>query len=125
MQSACLDLLEPRLEPTFSRFSYAFRPHRSAHHAIEYVRSVLRAGRVWVVESDIRRCFDEIVRYFAKYRTRVDEHVGAALLDTAGRLRGTADARPVTILARRTLARWEWGLKGMPRLSTGTPCARC
>lgn len=46
-------LLEPLLEPHFSRFSFASRPNRSAHHALAFVRSAIRAGKSWAVTADI------------------------------------------------------------------------
>jgi RNA-directed DNA polymerase len=60
VQAAALSLLEPIFEPTFSRFSFAFRPGRSAHQAVALARSMIAAGRSWVVISDIRKCFDTI-----------------------------------------------------------------
>ena len=59
-QSTCLALLEPMFEPRFSHFSFAYRPHRSAHHAIAFARSVIRSGKAWAVTADIRSCFDTI-----------------------------------------------------------------
>jgi group II intron reverse transcriptase/maturase/CRISPR-associated endonuclease Cas1 len=60
VQTACLSLLEPLFEPTFSHFSFAFRPRRSAHHAIALARSFIAAGNSWSVIADIERCFDTI-----------------------------------------------------------------
>jgi group II intron reverse transcriptase/maturase/CRISPR-associated endonuclease Cas1 len=60
VQNACLFLLEPIFDPTFSRFSFAFRPRRSAHHALALARSYVSTGRTWAVIADIRKCFDSI-----------------------------------------------------------------
>ena len=60
VQAACLSLLEPIFEPTFSRFSYGFRPHRNAHQAVAVARSIVASGRLWAVIADIRKCFDNI-----------------------------------------------------------------
>ncbi|MGD0496830.1 MAG: group II intron reverse transcriptase/maturase [Bryobacteraceae bacterium] len=60
VQTACLTLLEPIFESGFSRFSYAFRPGRGAHHAIAVARSMIACGRTWAVVADIRKCFDTI-----------------------------------------------------------------
>lgn len=60
VQVACLYLLEPLFEPHFSRFSFAFRPRRSAHHALAMARSLIATGRPWIVAADIRKCFDSI-----------------------------------------------------------------
>lgn len=60
VQSTCLFLLEPIFDPSFSRFSFAFRPRRSAHHALALARSYVNTGRTWAVIADIRKCFDSI-----------------------------------------------------------------
>jgi RNA-directed DNA polymerase len=60
VQAACLSMLEPIYEPTFSRFSYGFRPHRNAHQAVAVARSFIASGRQWAVIADIRKCFDTI-----------------------------------------------------------------
>jgi group II intron reverse transcriptase/maturase/CRISPR-associated endonuclease Cas1 len=60
VQAACLSVLEPVFEPTFSRFSYGFRPHRNAHQAVAVARSIVASGRQWAVIADIRKCFDNI-----------------------------------------------------------------
>lgn len=60
VQAACLMLIEPIFEPTFSRYSFAFRPHRSTHQAIAMVRSYISTGFEWVVIADINKCFDNI-----------------------------------------------------------------
>jgi len=60
VQSACLTLLEPIFEPTFSRYSYGFRHGRNAHQAVAVTRSMIATGRQWAVISDVRKCFDNI-----------------------------------------------------------------
>lgn len=55
-------ILEPIYEGKFYNHSYGFRPYRSTHHAIKRLW-YLHAGRGnfgWVVEGDIKACFDEI-----------------------------------------------------------------
>lgn len=54
-------VLEPIFEADFLPTSYGFRPGRSAHHALEAVRqTVTWRGKQWVLDADIRSCFDEI-----------------------------------------------------------------
>ncbi len=60
VQSACLFLLEPIFEPVFSKYSFAFRPNRGAHHALCLARSIISSGKTWAVTADIRKCFDNI-----------------------------------------------------------------
>ena len=45
VQMATLLILEPIFEADFEDCSYGFRPGRSAHEALEEIRSHLRAGR--------------------------------------------------------------------------------
>lgn len=60
VQSACLMLMEPIFETLFSRFSFAFRPHRRAYQALAMARSMIKTGRTWAVIADIKKCFDSI-----------------------------------------------------------------
>jgi len=60
VQAACLLLLQPVYEQVFSRFSFAFRPGRNAHQALELVRHMIAKGAQWVVIADIKKCFDRI-----------------------------------------------------------------
>ncbi len=59
-QAACLMLLEPIFETLFSRYSFAFRPHRRANQALAMARSMIKTGRTWAVVADIKKCFDNI-----------------------------------------------------------------
>jgi len=60
VQAACLMLMEPVFDPGFSNYSFAFRPHRSAHQALAVARSMIASGRTWVITADIQKCFDSI-----------------------------------------------------------------
>ena len=54
-------VLEPVFEAGFLPTSYGFRPGLSAHHALETIRqTVTWRGKQWVLDADIRSCFDEI-----------------------------------------------------------------
>jgi CRISPR-associated protein Cas1 len=53
-------LLEPIFEPVFSRYSFAFRPRKSAHQALAIARSIINTGKSWAVIADIKKCFDNI-----------------------------------------------------------------
>jgi RNA-directed DNA polymerase len=53
-------VLEPIFEADFSPVSFGFRPKRSAHQALEAVRRAVNQGRVWVLDADIKACFDNI-----------------------------------------------------------------
>ena len=53
-------VLEPIFEADFSPVSFGFRPKRSAHDALEVIRVEANRGREWVLDADIKACFDEI-----------------------------------------------------------------
>jgi group II intron reverse transcriptase/maturase len=60
VMAAARIVLEPIFEADFHPTSYGFRPKRSAHHALETIRTTVNRGRLWVLDADIRSCFDEI-----------------------------------------------------------------
>jgi RNA-directed DNA polymerase len=58
-QMCAVLLLEPVIDPVFHENSYAYRPNRSAHQAVEAARR--RCWRYdWVLDLDIRKFFDTI-----------------------------------------------------------------
>ena len=60
-QRAILMLLEPIYEAHFLPCSYGFRPGRSAHDALDALRSgVMEQGHRWVIDADISDYFDSI-----------------------------------------------------------------
>jgi group II intron reverse transcriptase/maturase len=60
VQEAIRMMLEPIFEVEFHDSSYGFRPHRSAHHAIFRCQHMMKHGFSWVIEGDVKACFDEI-----------------------------------------------------------------
>jgi len=60
LMSATKLILEPIFEAQFSPASFGFRPKRSAHDALEVIRQSANAGAHWVLDADIKSCFDEI-----------------------------------------------------------------
>lgn len=52
--------LEPEWEAKFEPNSYGFRPGRSAHDAISYIFTCIRACPKYVLDADIAKCFDRI-----------------------------------------------------------------
>lgn len=60
IQAAAKLVLEPIFEADFLDCSFGFRPARSAHQALEVIRSEVNRGRVWVVDADIASFFDSI-----------------------------------------------------------------
>ena len=51
--------LEPRLEAEFNNSSYGYRPLKSAHQAVDKVRTNVR-NYAWVIDMDIKNFFDEV-----------------------------------------------------------------
>lgn len=62
LQAVVKNALEPEWEAQFECSSYGFRPGRSPHDAIEkiYRLAVPRTRKKWVLDADIRSCFDHI-----------------------------------------------------------------
>jgi RNA-directed DNA polymerase len=60
IQQALLQVLQPCIDPSFSRHSYGFRPGRRAHEAILAAQSYIQAGRRWVVDVDLEKFFDRV-----------------------------------------------------------------
>ena len=60
IQQAVSQVLMKEYDPYFSKYSYGFRPNRSAHMAIEQVLEYLNDGCEWVVDFDIEKYFDTV-----------------------------------------------------------------
>ncbi|MFC3231352.1 reverse transcriptase domain-containing protein, partial [Marinibaculum pumilum] len=60
IQQALLQVLQPILDPSFSRHSYGFRPGRSAHDAVLAAQSFVQSGRRVVVDVDLEKFFDRV-----------------------------------------------------------------
>jgi RNA-directed DNA polymerase len=60
VQASLKLVLEPIFEAGFQPCSYGFRPNRRAHDAIAEIQLFATQGYTWVLEADIRACFDEI-----------------------------------------------------------------
>jgi RNA-directed DNA polymerase len=60
VMTAAKVVLEPIFEADFLPVSFGFRPKRSAHDAVEVIRVEANRGRQWVLDADIKACFDEI-----------------------------------------------------------------
>jgi RNA-directed DNA polymerase len=60
IQQAILQILQPKYDPTFSPYSYGFRPGKSAHQAVEQAQSYIQQGYTWVVDIDLEKFFDRV-----------------------------------------------------------------
>lgn len=60
VQASLKLVLEPIFEAGFHPCSYGFRPGRRPHDAIAEIHMLATQGYTWVLEGDIKACFDEI-----------------------------------------------------------------
>ena len=60
VQEAIRMALEPIFEVEFHDSSYGFRPNRNAHHAVGRCQQMAFHGFTWIIEGDVKACFDEI-----------------------------------------------------------------
>ncbi len=60
IQQALLQVLQPLIDPTFSRHSYGFRPGRRAQDAVLKAQSYLQSGKRVVVDVDLKAFFDNV-----------------------------------------------------------------
>jgi group II intron reverse transcriptase/maturase len=60
IQQCILQVLQPRLDPTFSQHSHGFRPGRRAHDAVCAAQRYVQEGRRWVVDVDLEKFFDRV-----------------------------------------------------------------
>ena len=60
IEQALLQVLQADWDPTFSEWSYGFRPGRSAHQAVSQAQTYIRDGYAWVADLDLERFFDRV-----------------------------------------------------------------
>jgi len=60
VQTALLLILEPIYETDFQDCSYGFRPHKSAHEAIEVLQKEIHNGKTEAYDADLEDCFGSI-----------------------------------------------------------------
>ncbi len=60
IQQALLQVLQPLLDPTFSDYSFGFRPGRSAQEAVVRAQAYVQSGRRIVVDVDLEKFFDRV-----------------------------------------------------------------
>jgi RNA-directed DNA polymerase len=73
VQTAVRNVIEPIYENIFAQHSYGFRPRRGAKDALRRVAQLLAAGRLWVVDADLKGYFDSIPQ--DKLMEAVAEHI--------------------------------------------------
>lgn len=60
IQQALLQVMQPRIDPTFSEHSYGFRPGRRAHDAVLKARQYVQGGYRVVLDVDLEKFFDRV-----------------------------------------------------------------
>ena len=60
IEQAIVQVLSPIFEPTFSDFSYGFRPGRRCQDAIVKLLGYLNEGYTWIVDIDLEKFFDNV-----------------------------------------------------------------
>jgi RNA-directed DNA polymerase len=84
VQASLKLVLEPIFEADFKPCSYGFRPNRRAHDAIAEIHYFASSPRnyQWVLECDIKACFDEIshVALMDRLRARIKDKQVCALV---------------------------------------------
>ncbi|MET7543754.1 group II intron reverse transcriptase/maturase [Streptomyces sp. NPDC005507] len=105
VQASLKLVLEPIFEAEFLPCSYGFRPNRRAHDAVAEVHHFASRSYEWVVEGDIKACFDEISHSALMDRVRnrvgdkrvlalVKAFLKAGILDEDGTLVGINAGTP-------------------------------
>jgi retron-type reverse transcriptase len=60
IQQALLQVLQRKIDPTFSEHSYGFRPGRRAHDAVRQAQRYVQDGYRMVVDVDLEKFFDRV-----------------------------------------------------------------
>jgi RNA-directed DNA polymerase len=105
VQASLKLVLEPIFEADFKPCSYGFRPKRRAHDAIAEIHYLGSRSYEWVVEGDIKSCFDEISHPALLQRVRnrigdkrvldlVKAFLNSGILTEDGRRIGTKTGTP-------------------------------
>jgi len=82
VQASLKAVLEPIFEADFKPCSYGFRPNRRVQDAIAEVQFYGTRGYHWVLEADIKACFDEIshTALMNRFRVRIKDKRICALV---------------------------------------------
>lgn len=77
MQALYLLALEPIAESIGDKFSYGFRKYRSCRDAIKYLYTCLskRNSATWILEADIKGCFDNISHEWLLKHIPIDKQI--------------------------------------------------
>lgn len=105
VQGALGNVMEPILEHVFAEHSYGFRPGRGCKDALRRVDGLLKEGRTWVVDVDLKSYFDTIPH--EQLMERVKELI--------------SDGRVLVMIEKYLKAGVMDGLEGWEPTEQGTP----
>ena len=105
VQAALKLVLEPIFEADFQPCSYGFRPGRRCQDAIAEIHYLTSRSYEWVVEADIKACFDELSHSAILDRVRqriadkrvlalIKAFLKAGIMTEQGRLKGSVTGTP-------------------------------
>ncbi len=60
IQQSLVQVLTQIFEPTFSEYSYGFRPNRRCQNAIDRALELINEGYEWIVDLDLEKFFDNV-----------------------------------------------------------------
>jgi RNA-directed DNA polymerase len=60
VQQAVQQVLQRQWDPSFSEYSYGFRPNRSAQQAVAQAQQYIAEGFTWCVDLDLEKFFDRV-----------------------------------------------------------------
>lgn len=78
IQQAIAQVLTKHFDPTFSEFSYGFRPGKSAHQAVAQAQRYIAEGCKFVVEMDLAKFFDSVNH--DRLMTKLEKHIEDRML---------------------------------------------
>ena len=116
IQQALLQVLQPLIDPTFSEFSYGFRPGRRAHTAVLQAQRYVQDGWRVVVDVDLEKFFDRVNHdvLIDRLRKRIDDdavirlirrYLNAGIMDggvVMARHEGTPQGGPLSPTGQRS-----------------------
>ena len=117
IQQALLQVLQPLIDPTFSKHSHGFRPGRRAHDAVKAARAYVQLGKHVVVDVDLEKFFDRVNHdiLIDRLRKRIDDagvirliraYLNAGIMDNGvvmEREKGTPQGGPLSPLLANVL----------------------
>ena len=117
IQQALLQVLQPQIDPSFSKHSHGFRPGRRAHDAVKAARGYVQSGKRVVVDVDLAKFFDRVNHdiLIARLKRRIDDagvirltraYLNAGIMDggvVSKRHTGTPQGGPLSPLLANVL----------------------